>query len=303
MAKPVARKGRSGSANSAPHAACQGAGVTAAFAAFERQGWERAAQGWHRHFGALASQAVGPLLDAGGVGAGLRVLDVATGPGYAAGAAAARGAAAIGLDIAAAQVALARGNYPEATFRQGDGEDLPFADASFDAVVLNFGIMHMARPEVALSEARRVLRPGGRLAFTVWAPPEQSVGHRLVAEAVATAGDPAVALPEGPPYYAFADETRARAAVRAAGFVHPHVACIAMHWAVRDVDALIRAYADGTVRAGALLAAQPPALQAPVRAALAALAEPYRNPPGGPALVLPMAAILTSAVAPGTAAQ
>ena len=125
--------------------------MTAEFAAFEQQGWERAAEGWHRHFGPLAMQAVGPLLDAAGVGAGLRVLDVATGPGYAAGMAVARGATAWGLDIAAAQVALARLNYPQAVFQQGDGEALPFADGSFDAVVLNFGIMHMARPEAALA--------------------------------------------------------------------------------------------------------------------------------------------------------
>jgi len=118
------------------------------------------------------------------VGPGARVLDVATGPGYVAARAAARGAAAVGVDIAAAMVSLAARRHPELEFRQGDAEALPFADASFDAVLGNFVMLHLGRPEQAAAEFARVLAPGGRLALTVWDLPQRSrlaSGRRVLA--------------------------------------------------------------------------------------------------------------------------
>src|SRR5205809_6238429 len=56
---------------------------------------------------------------------------------------------------------------PEIEFREGDAEALPFPEASFDAVVMNFGMLHLAHPERAVAEAFRVLSAGGRFAFTV----------------------------------------------------------------------------------------------------------------------------------------
>src|SRR5713226_3772200 len=105
-----------------------------AFREFERQGWEKAARGYHDCFGRLTTQAVGPLLDAVGAGPGVRLLDVASGPGYLADAAVKRGASAVGVDFTAAMVAQARQRYPAAEYRQGDAEALPFANSSFDAV-------------------------------------------------------------------------------------------------------------------------------------------------------------------------
>jgi ubiquinone/menaquinone biosynthesis C-methylase UbiE len=101
----------------------------------------------------------------------MRVLDVASGPGYIAAGAEARGAHAIGIDFAADMVAEARRRYPKIEFREGDAENLAFDTASFDAVVCAFGILHIADPDRAIAEAFRVLRPDGRFAFTVWAGP------------------------------------------------------------------------------------------------------------------------------------
>src|SRR6185295_4166767 len=132
----------------------------AAFRTFEHQGWQEVASRYHDGFAAVTTQAVAPLLDAAHVSAGTRVLDVACGPGYVAGAAAARGAVATGIDFSSEMVEEARGRYAGVAFQEGDAEELSLPDSTFDAVVVNFGMLHLGRPEQALREAHRVLRSG-----------------------------------------------------------------------------------------------------------------------------------------------
>ncbi len=133
-----------------------------AFRDFEYAGWQRFARGYHDNFARLTTQVIGPLLDAVNVGEGVRVLDIATGAGYAAAAAAERGVAVIGIDFSEVQVAMAREQNPKIAFREGDAEALPFDDQSFDAVTINFGMLHFPQPERVVAEANRVLRAGGQ---------------------------------------------------------------------------------------------------------------------------------------------
>ena len=123
----------------------------------------------------------GHLVKFAGVRAGEAVLDVGTGTGVVAISAARAGARVEALDLTPELLAQARENartarQEDVAWTEGDAERLPYADASFDVVLSQFGHMFAPRPEVALAEMRRVLRPTGRIAFATW-PPEHLVGR------------------------------------------------------------------------------------------------------------------------------
>jgi ubiquinone/menaquinone biosynthesis C-methylase UbiE len=171
-----------------------------AFNAFEAAGWHAKAAGYDDFFGEITGRVVEPLLDAAAVGPGDRVLDVATGPGYAAAVAAERGARVVGVDVAEGMLELARRLHPGLDFRPGSAEELPFPDWSFDAVVGNFVMLHLGRPEQAAAEFARVLVPGGRVALTVWDVPSAARFLGVFLDAVAEAGaSPPDEIPVGPP--------------------------------------------------------------------------------------------------------
>jgi ubiquinone/menaquinone biosynthesis C-methylase UbiE len=262
-----------------------------AFHSFEQSGWQRAADKYGDAFGGLTRQTIPALLSAAGVKPGMRLLDVASGPGYVAAAAAAAGATAVGVDFSSEMVGLAGRLYPGIRFEEGDAESLAFADGSFDAVAINFGVLHLAMPDAALSEACRVLAAGGRCAFTVWAKPEVSAGFGIVLRAVETCGRMDVPLPEGPPFFRFSDPDEAARSVVAAGFTEPRVEQIPLVWRLDSADALYEAFLEGAVRTAALLKAQTPEAITNIRQAIRDAVETYRR---GSVFDLPMAAVLTS---------
>lgn len=121
-----------------------------------------------------------------GIRVGERVLDVGTGTGNLALTAAREGAQVTGLDLTPNLLDAARRTAAlldlRVDWREGDAEALPFPDASFDVVMSQFGHMFAPRPEVALAEMLRVLRPGGRIAFATW-PPESLPGRMFAVQA------------------------------------------------------------------------------------------------------------------------
>src|SRR5688572_16202943 len=108
------------------------AGEHGAFHALEHEGWQSVADAYDARFRPLTTQTIDPLLDAVGARPGIELLDVASGPGYVAAAAAARGARVVGIDFSAPMVAMARRRHPSIEFREGDAEALPIADGSVD---------------------------------------------------------------------------------------------------------------------------------------------------------------------------
>src|SRR6266508_4172551 len=239
-----------------------------AFWEFESSGWERAAEHYEECW-TDTGLFVEPLLDAAGVHAGSRLLDVACGPGLISEAAAVRGAQPVGLDVASAMVARARERCPGLTFVEGDAQRLPFPDSSFDAVTMNFGILHLSQPETALRQARRVLRQGGRFAFTVWVA-EGHAADELIHAAI-TAHAVSVGQPDGPPAYRFADPDESRQALAEAGFDLGSFRAdtVTAIWRTPTADHLFEAHMRAGVRVAGVLHAQPPERLEAIRAALA----------------------------------
>jgi SAM-dependent methyltransferase len=120
------------------------------------------------------------LVTFAGIEAGAEVLDIACGTGVVALTAARLGATVTGIDLTPELIARAKENSAlmklKVEWHECDAEALPFQDASFDLVVSQFGHMFAPRPEVAVKEMLRVLRPGGTIAFATW-PSELFVGR------------------------------------------------------------------------------------------------------------------------------
>ena len=271
--------------------------MTDAFREFEHAGWERVARAYADAWPGLTAQFGERLLDAVGVGEGMRVLDVAAGPGVVTRAAARRGARALGLDFSVAMVQVARGANPGIEFREGDAQALPFATATFDRVVMNFGVLHLSDPDRAFAEARRVLVPGGRYGFTVWTGHDRNRGMGIVAEAVERYGQPAQGIPQGPDRLRFAAEPACRSALSAAGF-DPATFAFATHdvrWVAPTASYLLDIQRDAAVRTAAALRQQPPEQLARIRAAVEREVSAYRVDGG---FAVPMAAHVVTAAAP-----
>ena len=265
------------------------------FHEFEHSGWQGIPQQYHQAFGELTTQSIELLLDAAGVKAGTKVIDIASGPGYVAAAAARRGATVIGIDFSAAMVAEARGRNPDVEFREGDAEQLPLGDALFDAAVMNFGILHLARPDQALAEACRVLCRGSRFGFTAWAKPDEAIGFGIVLRSIAAHGDPNVPLPEGPPFFRFSEPDECVRSLLAAGFESPKVVEVPQMWRLPSVDSLFEFMKESTVRTAGLLRGQTLNALAKIRDAMRDESKQYQK--GNP-VELPMPAILASGMKP-----
>ena len=266
-----------------------------AFNAFEAAGWEDHAAAYDRHLTVFTRRLIDPLLDAAGVGSGTRVLDVATGPGHLAAAAAARGAVPIGVDIAASMVALAGASYPSLVFRQGDAQRLPLEDTSVDAVVGNFAIPHLGRPEQAAAEFARVLDRGGRVALTTWNAAALARHVGLVVDAVATVGAPPPAqLRAGPSFFRFADEAEFAGLLSGAGFRDIVVQTVDFRQRVSSAAEHWEAILAGSIRIGTLVTAQPEPVQAEIRAEYDRLAAVYQVADGS--LELPVSVKLAAGV-------
>ena len=208
-------------------------------AAFEHATWSRCAPGYEAGFAALTRTAVPALLAAASVRSGSHILDIGTGTGVVAAAADRAGAEVIGIDFSEAMITEARRTVPGLEFRAAAADQLPFDDETFDAVVANGVLHHLGDPDKALHEARRVLRPGGRFAATVWADQESLDAFGLFFAAVAAhAGD--ADLPTAPSSgWPTATLT---ALLNRAGFSDTSTQAVAATWSMPSIDVLLQAF-------------------------------------------------------------
>jgi SAM-dependent methyltransferase len=252
-----------------------------AFNAFEAAGWEGVASGYDRFWESLTPRTCDPLLDAAGVGSGTRTLDVATGPGYVAARAAERGASVVGVDNAEAMVELARSRCPGIEFVRGDAEELPFPDGSFEAVVANFMILHVARPERAAAETFRVLAADGRVALSVWDVPARARFIGVLLDAVAEVeATPPADIPEGPPFFRFSDDDAFIGLLSGAALEEVTVRSISFTHHVDGADQLWDGLTGATVRMAALVGGQDAGTRHRIREAFDRRLAEYAGPDG-----------------------
>lgn len=229
----------------------------AEFAEMERRGWSdpALASGYIDFFSATTGMTIADI--AAELAPGMRVLDLCCGQGDVARALLERGHEVVGADFSATMLAIARKRVEGAELVQADAQSLPFGDGEFDAVVSNFGIVHVPDQTRALREARRVLRDGGRFAMTAWHGPDVSKAFRLVYGTVGRLGSQDVALPDGPDFHRFADAGKAGALLADCGLRltdHRRIDC---HFSLAAPQQLYATFERGAPRSGYLLSRQP----------------------------------------------
>jgi ubiquinone/menaquinone biosynthesis C-methylase UbiE len=253
--------------------------------------WDQMAAGWDgdRRWVWESSRVVGEwLVDALGPRPGETVLELAAGVGDTGIAAASRlgpSGRLISTDFSPQMVDAARRRAeelgaPNAVFRTMDAERMDLDDDSVDGVICRWGYMLMADPVAALRETRRVLRPGGRLAFSVWgdpaANPWASVPARVLLEQ--TGGEPP--HPHAPGIFAMASEERTRELLGEAGFEPRRMEHVEMVWAFESADDHWHYVMDHAGALAMVVRSLPEGEQAEVRRATEERLEPVARKPG-----------------------
>ncbi|MEH2249009.1 class I SAM-dependent methyltransferase [Nostoc sp.] len=227
-----------------------------AFKQFERDKFSLVAQGYDQAIAQVTSQVDQAILDAVEAGYGKQLLDVACGTGWLSAAAMSRQAIVTGLDYAEKMVVIARLRCPEAEFQIGDAENLPFESGRFDAIVCSLGILHFADPERAIAQSFRVLKPGGRYAFTCWTPPARNPFMPLILGSVQTYGNMEVYLPPRPPLFRFGETAECKKVLSSAGFTSVSITELPMKWTFSTPQDVMPRIVISTARLGSILAMQ-----------------------------------------------
>jgi SAM-dependent methyltransferase len=260
------------------------------FDAYERRLWAGRAGAYERSFARLTAHTVGALLDAAGVTAGTRLLDVGTGPGVVAGAAVVRGARVTAIDAEPSMAEAAARNVRGLDVRVAVLPDLPLNDGEFDAVTGNFVINATGRPAAVLEELRRVLRADGRVALTCWRyPPAPALG--IAADAIEAAGVPWPDDVPVPPFREFSSPSAFEALLIGTGFAE--ATARELSWEHRvDPGQWWQVYLSAIGSNGLVIARQDAATIARIKTEFDRLIAPYAVDDGR--VALPAVAVLAS---------
>ncbi|TRZ65906.1 MAG: methyltransferase domain-containing protein [Rhodocyclaceae bacterium] len=230
---------------------------------------------------ALRAELHTALLDAAGLAGGQEVLDLASGPGILAAAALPRvapGGRVIASDLAEAMLAESRGRHPGIMHAVADGERLPFSSGCFDRVLCGLGLMFLPDEALALAEIRRVLKPGGRVAVSVWAEAAQVP---LVECALACMRRllpvPKVARLS---VFRLGDPDQLAALLDAAGFKDIQVEPCELDCSFKNAEDYWQAFLDLAGGAAGSLSRLPAATQAELRSGVAQELAPYADAEG-----------------------
>jgi SAM-dependent methyltransferase len=218
-----------------------------------------------------------PVFDAAGVGEGTSLLDAGCGSGVAAALAHERGAEVSGIDAARPAIEIARERVPEADFRVGELEALPYEDDSFDVVTGFCSFQYAADPVHALQEARRVARPGGTVAMLTWGQPERCEAAAIIKALGSLLPPPPPGAP-GP--FALSAPGALEDLAHRAGLTAGRAAELSTRWDYPDRETALRAHMSAGPAAKAIEHAGEERVAAAVGDAIA----PFRTAAGGYAL-------------------
>ncbi|MEP6065246.1 MAG: class I SAM-dependent methyltransferase, partial [Paracoccaceae bacterium] len=158
---------------------------------------------------------------------------------------------------------------PNATFVQGDAMATGCSNESFDAVTIGFGIPHFPDASRGLVEAARVLKTGGKIAFSIWHGKRSNGSFGWLYDAVGRLADPSIALPAGPDAHALVDFEVAKRMVENAGFTDVKLIEVSSEVSLPSSDALFDLFDRGAVRTASLLSRQSTSNRDAIRSDLA----------------------------------
>jgi SAM-dependent methyltransferase len=262
--------------------------------------WNRVAPAWERHrertqsAANAVSERMLALLDPE---PSWTVLEVAAGPGDTGFLAARVVERLISSDFAGAMVDAARRRAAEiglenVEFRVLDAGRLELEDDSVDGILCRWAYMLVDDPPGALAEARRVLRPGGRLSFAVWGEARRNPWASTLGRILLERGRVEAPEPGAPGMFALAEPERISTIVRGAGFEEPAIEEVPLEYRFEDVDEFLGVQLDLAAQTGALMRSLPPTEFETVRAELARRFEQFRD---GDELVVPGVSVVVAA--------
>lgn len=249
-----------------------------AFKTAERDGWSDRAAAYQDHTGLATLQIAPALLDAVGARPGLRALETACGTANIAAALAALGCDTVGVDFSDGMIDVARAQFPDLDLRVADAQDLPLDDSHFDIAICNMGLFHMTKPDTAMAEAARVLRQGGRFAWSQWTAPADSVLYGTLFDILKSDADMSRADP-APDAYVLSDPDHATEMMQVAGFCDIHVRRLPTTL-IATGDDFFDFFMKFGVRVPLIVAAQDPDVQTILRTRINAAMAPWRTPAG-----------------------
>ena len=236
--------------------------------------WSLHARDWFEIQEAQSKPLYTIMLKALSLSSDTALLDTGCGSGMFCEMASQKGANVMGLDASSALIDIARQRAPRASFFEGEMEALPFVEATFDAVTLLNSLHHASDPHLALLEARRVLRPGGRVAIAAWGRPEScqiSGFFRALDELLP------VESPNTPAAFAYSNDGALGKLVSRAGFAKKIEAQAIAIWNYRNETEALRGLLSYSAAAQAVECAGGNRVMDAARAFIA----PFRLPRGG----------------------
>jgi SAM-dependent methyltransferase len=268
--------------------------------------WERAAPGWGRAADRLREGAMPVslwMIDHADLQPGQRVLELAAGPGdtgFLAAELIAPGGTLVSSDASEAMLDIARTRaeafgLENVEFARLELEWIDLETASADAVLCRWGVMLLVDPAAALTEIRRVLRPGGRATFAVWDGAEHNPWATVPGRALIELGHADPPDPKAPGMFAMAAPGQLEAMLGDAGFVDVTVDAIQLDRGYSDLDEYVAEVLDLSRPFAEACEALDDSERGRVRRKIAELAEPYAD--GSGALRLPGRSLVAAASA------